>query len=153
MGLMRRAVKRVLRKVSGSGGPPPSSPSHTSGSSSVQPAPDPGANMSNIECGVQELKERLEAGESPVILDVRQPHETASGVIANALIIPLGQLEQRWTELKGANEIVCYCALGARSLQAASFLRTQGLFNATSMDGGMVAWREIGGEVVSPEDG
>jgi rhodanese-related sulfurtransferase len=106
--------------------------------------------LANIECGGQELKERLEAGESPVMVDVRQPNETAAGIIENALLIPLGELESRWEELKNADEIVCYCALGGRSLQAAGFLRSKGLFNATSMDGGMVGWQGIGGAVVTP---
>jgi rhodanese-related sulfurtransferase len=147
MGIMRRAVKRVLRVVSGSGGPPPSAPSR---SPTQAPAVASGSELANIECGGQELKERLEAGESPVIVDVRQPNETAAGIIENALLIPLGELESRWEELKNADEIVCYCALGGRSLQAAGFLRSKGLFNATSMDGGMVGWQGIGGAVVTP---
>lgn len=147
MGIMRRAVKRVLRVVSGSGGPPPSAPARAP---TQTPPVDSGSELANIECGGQELKERLEAGESPVIIDVRQPHETAAGIIENALLIPLGELESRWEELKDADEIVCYCALGGRSLQAAGFLRSKGLFNATSMDGGMVGWQGIGGAVVTP---
>jgi rhodanese-related sulfurtransferase len=107
--------------------------------------------MSNIECGAQELKERLDAGESVRILDVREPHETAGGVIDGALCIPLGQLEQRWETLKDADEVVCYCALGARSLQAAGFLRSKGVDNATSMDGGVHAWQAAGGTLVQSE--
>ena len=98
----------------------------------------------NIECGAQELKERLDAG-TVTVLDVREPHETAGGVIPGR--DPLGQLERRWVEVKDADEVV-YCAPGARSLQAAGFLRTQ-VSNATSMDGGIYAWTEIGGETAS----
>lgn len=149
MGLLRRAAKRVLRKVSGGGGPPPSAVSRPAARPAEQV--DPGPDMSNIECGAQELKERLEAGERPVVVDVRQPHETAGGVIPGAILIPLGRMEHEWEQLKDADEVVCYCALGARSLQAAGFLRMQGLFNATSMDGGILAWQEAGGEVVMPD--
>ena len=106
--------------------------------------------LSTIECGAQEMKERLDAGEPVTMLDVREPSETAGGVIPGAIRIPLGQLRARWGEVKDANEIVCYCAMGARSLQAAHFLREQGLFNATSLDGGISAWMEIGGKVVRP---
>ena len=156
MGLLRRAVKRAIRRVSGGGGPPPSASAGPAPpqrpAAKPQPA-EPEVDLSNIECGAQELKERLDAGESPVIVDVRQPQETAGGVIPGAKLIPLGELEQRWSELQAANEIVCYCALGARSLQAAGFLRSKGLFNATSMDGGFVAWRDVGGETVPPDAG
>ncbi len=106
--------------------------------------------LSTIECGAQEIKERLDAGEPVTMLDVREPAETAGGVIPGAIRIPLGQLQARWEEVKDANEIVCYCAMGARSLQAAHFLREKGLFNATSLDGGISAWMEIGGKVVRP---
>jgi adenylyltransferase/sulfurtransferase len=106
--------------------------------------------MSNIECGAQELKERLDAGEPVTILDVREAHETSGGIIEGALRIPLGQLESRWEELKQADEVVCYCALGARSLQAAGLLRSKGVDNATSMDGGVLAWQEAGGTLVQP---
>ena len=150
MGLFRRAARRILNTVLDNtphvpAGPPTQRP--------VQepPPPDSGPDLSNIECGAQELKERLDAGESVTVLDVREPHETAAGVIPGAVLIPLGQLETRWEQIKDANEVVVYCALGARSLQAAGFLRANGVFNATSMDGGIVAWTEIGGQTV-PQD-
>ena len=109
--------------------------------------------LARIECGAQELKERLDAGESVVIVDVREPFETAQGVLPEAKLIPLRQLYERWEELKSANEIVCYCAGGGRSLEAATFLRQKGLFNATSMEGGMFAWRSVNGKVVPPSGG
>ncbi|MEC8425487.1 MAG: rhodanese-like domain-containing protein, partial [Myxococcota bacterium] len=95
-------------------------------------------------------KERIDAGESVVLLDVRNPAETAQGIIEDAVLIPLPVLAERWEELKDANAIVCYCAAGARSLQAARFLRDKGLFNATSMSGGVGAWSGAGGALVPP---
>ena len=147
VGLMRRAAKRVLKKVIGETSP---SAAPATRPPLVRPASPPPPDMANIECGAQELKERLDAGESVCILDVREPHETAGGVIEGAVVIPLGQLEVRWGELSDADEVVCYCALGARSLQAAGFLRSKGLDNATSMDGGVVAWQNTGGTLVQP---
>ena len=149
MGLFRRAARRVLNTVLDNtphvpAGPPTQSP----------PPPPPAESapdLSNIECGAQELKERLDAGESVTVIDVREPNETQNGVIPEAVLIPLGQLEARWEEVKDANEVVAYCALGARSLKAAGFLRGKGVFNATSMDGGIVAWTEIGGQTTAPE--
>lgn len=146
MGLLRRAAKQVLKKVMGETRPP-SEPATRPPPTRQATAPD----MSNIECGAQELKERLDAGEPVTILDVREPHETSGGIIEGALRIPLGQLERRWEELKQANEVVCYCALGARSLQAAGLLRSKGVDNATSMDGGVLAWQQAGGVLVPPE--
>jgi rhodanese-related sulfurtransferase len=115
-----------------------------------EPVVENAETLSTIECGAQEMKERLEAGEPVTVVDVREPSETGGGIIPGAIRIPLGQLQARWEELKDENEIVCYCAAGARSLQAAYFLREKGLFNATSLDGGISAWMEVGGKVVRP---
>jgi rhodanese-related sulfurtransferase len=141
LGIMKRIVKRMLGAAT-----PPSEPATRPPPVRAPSAPAP--DMSNIECGVQELKERLDAGEPVLTLDVREPHETAKGIIEGALCIPLGQLESRWSELASADEVVCYCALGGRSLQAAGLLRSKGVDNATSMDGGIQAWQQAGGNLV-----
>ena len=149
MDLIRRAARRVLNTVLDKTPHVPAGPP-------TQPRPAPpvaknAPDLSNIECGAQELKERLDAGESVTVIDVREPQETDAGIIPGAVLIPLGQIETRWEEVKDADEAVVYCALGARSLKAASFLRSKGVFNATSMDGGIVAWTEIGGRTVSKD--
>ena len=155
MGLLRSFAKKVVGKLSGG-----SATASTPAAASVrppaarrpveEPVVEDASTLATIECGAQELKERLGAGEPVVVLDVRGPSETAGGVIPGARLIPLGQLQSRWEELKDVNEIVCYCAAGARSLRAATFLREKGLFNATSMEGGISAWMECGGEVRRP---
>jgi rhodanese-related sulfurtransferase len=108
---------------------------------------DNAADLANIECDAQELKERLEAGEEIVIVDVRTDGEVAGGMIPGSLHIPLQQMEARWKEVEDANEIVCYCAAGMRSLRAAELLRTKGCINATSLAGGLPSWTGIGGEI------
>jgi rhodanese-related sulfurtransferase len=152
---LRRIVRGVLRRVAGSRSTQPTQ-------AEVRPAPAPrsspareegsasGANLANIEAGAQEVKERIDAGEPVVVLDVRQPEEVAAGIIAGARHIPLPELEARWGEVKDCDEVVCVCAAGGRSLQAAGFLRERGVFNATSMVGGMGAWLELGGTTVAP---
>lgn len=158
MGLLRSFAKRVVARVAG-GGPAPTAPAPT-------PAPAPAAGrgpvavlageegpvaeaeaLANLEAGAQEIKERVEAGEPVVLLDVREPEETRLGVIPGAVLIPLGQLEARWRELEKCNEVVCYCAHGQRSVAAAQLLRAKGLFNATSLEGGVAAWQACGGKL------
>ena len=85
-----------------------------------------------------------------LLLDVRTAEELRQGMISGALHIPLDELPARWRELEKADEVVCYCASGGRSLRAAALLRENGLFNATSMDGGVGAWADCGGALVSP---
>lgn len=107
--------------------------------------------LATISCGAQELRERIGAGEPVTVVDVRESFEALSGTLPHALRIPLAELAARWRELESIDEIVCYCADGTRSLEAATLLRANGLFNATSLDGGIAAWIEVGGAVVRPE--
>lgn len=167
MGLLRSLVKGVVGKMAG-GSPTARAPAAPAASLAPTAAPvrersdrsavavvageeGPVADadaLANIEAGVQEIKERVEAGEPVVLLDVREPEETVHGVIPGARQIPLGQLEARWAELKNCDEIVCYCAHGMRSIAAAEILRRHGLFNATSLEGGVAAWQSLGGKLV-----
>jgi len=139
MGIFRKIAKRLIGRTGDS--PSPQRPP-------VRSAPRDESNnsLANIECTAQELKERMEAGEEVIVIDVRESHEIqSSGIIPGAKHFPLRELPARWEELKEANEVVCYCAAGARSYNAAMLLRERGIFNATSMDGGFATWRAIGG--------
>jgi rhodanese-related sulfurtransferase len=142
--MLRRLAKKVIAKVTGARPTPPPPPSDPPA------APAAAESLATIEEDAQEVKERIDAGEPVVLLDVRNPAEFAQGIIEGAVLIPLPDLSARWEEVKDANEIVCYCRSGQRSLEAARFLRERGLFNATSMSGGVMAWATAGGALVDP---
>ena len=65
-------------------------------------------------------QEKLKAG--AVMIDVRTPLERKQSKIPGAQGIPLGELAQRWESLPKNKPIICQCASGNRSQQAASFL-------------------------------
>jgi rhodanese-related sulfurtransferase len=88
-----------------------------------------------------ELNEKLKNSKRPLVLDVRQPEEYRSGHIADAKLIPLGELSRRIGELPQSREIVCVCASGSRSASATRMLVGAG-FNAVNMKGGMFAWQQ-----------
>jgi rhodanese-related sulfurtransferase len=94
---------------------------------------------------VAELKAKWEAGEKPVVLDVREADELARAAYPFPVLhIPMGALPARVGELPRAVAIVCACHSGSRSASVARFLQQQG-FDAVNLDGGIVAWaREIG---------
>jgi rhodanese-related sulfurtransferase len=89
-----------------------------------------------------DLKNRLAAGESPVLLDVRQPEEHAEKNIPNSIHIPLGELADRIDELEDfrGTEIIVYCRSGNRSGQACLLLAASGFENPINLRGGMLAW-------------
>jgi len=84
------------------------------------------------------------------LLDVREPAEFAQGLghIDGALLLPLGQLEQRLGELPRARPIVAVCRSGARSARAAAMLGKAGFADVANLRGGMLRWRAEGGAVV-----
>ena len=100
------------------------------------------ANRSDgpAEMTVLELKERLDGGEPPQIVDVREPQEHAICRIPGAQLIPLAQLPHRLAEIDRTREVVVMCKVGARSARAVAFLHGQGFSNARNLAGGILAW-------------
>jgi len=95
-------------------------------------------NDATSDISVEELKSRQRNGDI-VVLDVRQPHEYEIARIASVLI-PLGQLPDRFQELDKTKEIVTLCHHGFRSAHAAAFLRSQGFQRVRNLAGGIDAW-------------
>jgi adenylyltransferase/sulfurtransferase len=86
-----------------------------------------------------ELKARLDRGEPLVVLDVREPQEYQINRIPGSVLIPLGELPQRYQELDPSQEIIAQCKSGARSAKAAEFLRQKG-YQVKNLKGGILGW-------------
>jgi len=98
--------------------------------------------MENIS--IDELKKRMDAGETLHLVDVREPYENAEFNIGG-ILLPLGSVQsmqiediEDWKE----DEIICYCRSGNRSGQACMFLEMMGFKNTKNLTGGMLAWQE-----------
>ncbi len=91
-----------------------------------------------------ELKDWLERGPAPLILDVREPHEWDIANLApyGARLIPLDQLPARLGELEGSGDIVVQCRSGARSARALRQLRAAGFERVWNLKGGILAWSD-----------
>ncbi|HEY9310154.1 MAG TPA: rhodanese-like domain-containing protein, partial [Microbacterium sp.] len=82
-----------------------------------------------------------------VLLDVREPFETARGVIPGSMLLPLGDVlaEPRRVE---APRVIVVCQVGMRAQRAAAALRAAGI-EASVLAGGMDAWnRDAAGAAV-----
>jgi rhodanese-related sulfurtransferase len=93
---------------------------------------------------VEQLKARLDAGESIHLLDVREPFEHENFNIGGVLL-PLGKIQRLQTEEIEAwqnQEVICYCRSGNRSGQACLILETAGYANVKNLSGGMNAWQD-----------
>ncbi len=95
---------------------------------------------------VDEVKARLDAGESFHFVDVREDREWVAAHATGATHIGKGVLERdiekAIPELDAA--IVLYCGGGYRSALAAEALQRMGYRNVVSMDGGFSGWKEAG---------
>ena len=91
---------------------------------------------------VEEAKGMIEAGTLRVV-DVREPAEYAKDHIAQAKLVPLGQLIQRPGELSEDN-VLFVCEVGQRSAVACEFAASVGLERVYNLEGGMTAWRGMG---------
>ena len=93
----------------------------------------------------QELKQRLDGGESVVVIDVREPDEWARGVIPGAHPVSRGVLEQAVDgRLPREATVVLYCAAGARSALAGRSLQEMGYAAVENLEGGFDAWARAG---------
>jgi rhodanese-related sulfurtransferase len=93
------------------------------------------------EIRVEELKQRLDAGENLFLLDVREESEYEISNIGGQLI-PLPELSKRVNELDANQNIIAVCKMGPRSVKAAQFLQNAGFTHVWSLAGGIHAWSD-----------
>ena len=92
------------------------------------------------EATVEELKTRLDRHESFLLLDVREPQEFEICRIPGSVLIPLGDLPSRLSELEGRDDMIIHCKSGVRSGKAVRLLREAGYSKARNLKGGILAW-------------
>jgi len=92
---------------------------------------------------VAQVKQKIDAGEKPFLLDARGPDEyELMRLGVGETLIPLGALRKRLAEVpqdKG-REIICYCKISLRGYEAALILEANGWTNVKVMEGGIMAW-------------
>ncbi|MGH9740853.1 MAG: rhodanese-like domain-containing protein [Candidatus Acidiferrum sp.] len=96
--------------------------------------------MDDLQISAKEVSERIARGEPLFLVDVREPWEYDLCRIPGARLIPLGTLPANLNALLDAGNVICYCHHGMRSLDAAAWLRQQGVESAKSMTGGIERW-------------
>jgi sulfur dioxygenase len=116
------------------------------------PAEPSWAPLNLTFAGVWEIEPRSfeeHSGEVQIV-DVREPQEFVGslGHIADAILIPLGELASRAGELNKETPVVTVCRSGARSAQATIILQKAGFQNVANLAGGMLRWQAGGHRAV-----
>ena len=94
----------------------------------------------DAEISAAELNRRLQEGEEIVLIDVREPYEHEICLIAESKKIPLGELPERFAEVRKDVPTVMICHHGMRSMSAIQFLEPMGYSNLINLEGGIHAW-------------
>lgn len=99
------------------------------------------------EITVEQLKNRVAAGEKLNVIDVREPDEYQEYNIG-AKLIPLGNImSMQIDELEDLKneELIIHCRSGKRSMQACMVLEQMGFTNTVNVAGGVMAWQAMYG--------
>ena len=96
--------------------------------------------MDDLQISVHEVQARIQRGDQLLLVDVREVVEYNICRLPGATLIPLGTLPAKLPALLEAEEVIVYCHHGMRSLNAAAWLRQQGVEGAKSMAGGIERW-------------
>ena len=90
-----------------------------------------------------ELHQRQQAGETPTIIDVREPWEFEESRISGSQNIPLGSIPTQLDDLEELKdqEVIVHCKSGARSAAAKAFLTQQGFTKVRNLEGGILAYQ------------
>jgi len=99
-----------------------------------------------MDITVQELKAKMERGESFVLIDVREPDEHQAFNVGGHLI-PLGGFPLAIPDFEDHknDEVVIYCRSGRRSATAQYMMQLAGFRNVRNLEGGMLAWLDAFG--------
>ncbi|MCX4391310.1 rhodanese-like domain-containing protein [Micromonospora peucetia] len=91
------------------------------------------------------LRELIDSGHAPRLLDVRTPGEFESSHIPGSYNVPLDLLREHREELRRHldEDVVLICRSGARSVQAEQALAGAGLPNLKVLTGGIMAWQAV----------
>jgi hypothetical protein len=89
----------------------------------------------------EELKQRMDSGETLNIIDVREPYEFEEFNIG-AKLIPLGTIQGAIDDLGDwkDQEVIVHCKAGGRSAAARDFMMKNGFTNVRNLLGGMLEW-------------
>lgn len=94
------------------------------------------------EISPEALHNRLEAGESLVLIDVREAYEREICSIEGSIHLTLQSLADHLDDFPKDQTLVFYCKAGGRSAGACEIFRQAGFSQSCSLAGGILAWAD-----------
>lgn len=91
----------------------------------------------------QDVARGLEEGRM-VLVDVREPNETAVERFPGAVLVPLSDFDPAAIPVPAGRDVVFACRSGRRSVTASLAAQEQGFAYASHLAGGILAWKAAG---------
>ncbi|MGB3744605.1 MAG: rhodanese-like domain-containing protein [Xanthobacteraceae bacterium] len=91
----------------------------------------------------QEVAEGLQVGRF-MLVDVREPNETAVERFPDAVIVPLSTFDAAAIPDPAGRDVVFACRSGRRSVTASLAAQEQGFPYGSHLAGGLLAWKAAG---------
>ena len=106
-------------------------------------ADQPAAAPSVRDLTPQEVERGLAEGRM-VLVDVREPNETALERFPNAVLLPLSTFDPGAIPVPDGREVVFACRSGRRSVTASLAAQERGFAYGSHLAGGILAWKAAG---------
>ena len=103
----------------------------------------PGGGHKVNDLTPQQVAEGMKEGHI-VLVDVREPNETAVERFPGAVLVPLSSFDPATIPAPPGSEVVFACRSGRRSVTASLAAQEQGFDYNSHMAGGILAWRAAG---------
>ena len=100
-------------------------------------------STSGDDVTVEELKFFIDNNDGVFLLDVREPQEHQICSIPGSVLIPLGELPNRISELGGHKDVVVHCKSGVRSAKAVKIISDAGFTKVRNLSGGILRWIDV----------
>ncbi len=105
----------------------------------IEPEPENKGNPDEVT--VQDMKKALDNPSLGIkVVDVREAFEYEIAKVEGVPLLPMSELQSRFTELDPNTQYYLLCKVGARSHQAMQFLRQQGFKYVKNVKDGINAW-------------
>ncbi len=79
-----------------------------------------------------------------LLIDIRNDHELVSGMLPQAIHLPLSQFASAFEQLPQDKQMIFYCRSGVRSIAAGEYAMARGQDNVAHLAGGILAWANAG---------
>ena len=109
------------------------------------------ASLPAERVGLEAARADAEAGRA-LLVDIREPHEHATGVARGAKLLPMREIGARLAEIPkdAAQPVLLVCKTQNRSRSVWQALLERGYTNERSVEGGMWDWARPGRQLATP---